>query len=251
MSTLDTRGVSETVSFVLVFALVLTSVGIVTVAGFEMLSSARDAEQTRNAERAFGVLAANGNDLYARGAPSRGTELRLADGTLRTGEPIALTITATADSDHPDPERDFAITRSLTPLVYESGDESVRYVGGATLRAGPGGAVVRTDPPMLLEPEHAVAPIFDPSIEANVHATGSRVIHVRTERTFRGSVAASEEPYDEVRIEIATPHPDAWGRAFERLACPEVTVDGETATCTVADVERFNIVLVRFDLAVE
>ena len=94
----DRRGVSETIGFVLVFSLIVLTVGVVLTVGYGGLQDARDAERVNNAERAFDVLADNVEDITHRGAPSRGTEVRLAEASLGAGSPTYLNVTGVNDS---------------------------------------------------------------------------------------------------------------------------------------------------------
>ncbi|MDZ7702032.1 MAG: hypothetical protein U5J98_08165 [Halobacteriales archaeon] len=84
------RAQTETLGFVLVFALITASIGLVYATGFTGLDNAREFEQTNNAERAFEVFADNIEDIVEWNAPSRSTEIRLADATLTIAEPIEI-----------------------------------------------------------------------------------------------------------------------------------------------------------------
>ena len=123
------RAVSETISFVLVFSLVIASVGTVYAVGVSELEETRDAERIENAQRAFDVLADNVRDVI-EGAPSRGTEVKLADATVRSADDAAMNVTVDP-ADGPPQFWEF----SSSPLVYEaaSGGE-IRLSNGAVLR---------------------------------------------------------------------------------------------------------------------
>ncbi len=86
------RAVSETISFVLVFSLIVASVGAVYAIGVSELEATRDAERIENAQRAFDVLADNVDDVL-EGAPSRGTEVKLAEATLRSADDASMNVT--------------------------------------------------------------------------------------------------------------------------------------------------------------
>ena len=120
----DRRGVSETVGFVLVFSLVLLTVGTVLTVGYAGLQDARDAERVNNAERAFDVLANNIEDITARGAPSRGTEIRLAEASIGPGAPVTMNISGFAA----DGSRQFSTGNdTLDTIVYEADGTKIHY----------------------------------------------------------------------------------------------------------------------------
>jgi len=68
----DERGVSDVVGYVLIFSLIVATVGVVTTVGFSTLEDRQDAERVNNVERAFDVFANNMENVYRDGAPSRG-----------------------------------------------------------------------------------------------------------------------------------------------------------------------------------
>jgi hypothetical protein len=140
-----TRAVSEVVGFVLVFTLVIGTITFVYTTGFAGLTDTRDVEQVNNAERAFDVLA-NGFQKMARGeAPSRATEIQLADAQLSTGNYHNVSVHNAAG------DRLAAINRSR-PIVYEApGGARVVYEHGAVIRVGSdGSAIVKRGPDFII-----------------------------------------------------------------------------------------------------
>ncbi|MFC6988243.1 hypothetical protein ACFQJD_05030 [Haloplanus sp. GCM10025708] len=110
------RAVSDVVGFVLVFSLIITSVGVVTVFGISTLEDARTDERINNAERAFDVLADNFDDIARGGAPSRATEIKLAETSLTLAETVDLSVNA---SDEADP-----YPSEFRPIVFSAGSET-------------------------------------------------------------------------------------------------------------------------------
>lgn len=246
------RGVSEAVSFVLVFSLVVTTVGVVYAVGYEGLRDARDVERVNNAERAFDVLANNVDDLVRRGAPSRATELRLADAGLRTGDPVYLNVTG----DHESDASNFSTGElALAPVVYDADTgETLRYAGGAVLRTSGGGAAMVRDPSVVVDGDRLVVPVVQTSAGTGTSVGGSASVLVRTERTLTDVVVADPPgAYDEVRVELTTPHPEPWRRYFEAqgLTCPDAEQGPETVACTRSNVEHLYVVVVKIDVSFE
>lgn len=154
------RGVSDVLGFVLVFALVALVVGVASVVGFGGLQDVRNAERVDNAERAFDVLADNLADIHRDGAPSRQTEIKLADASLSLGEPTTMRVTVQDIHVDGDPNKPRIIYEATTrPLVF-SADTGARivYEGGAVIRTDRQGAVLLHDPPFLLTRERTVIP---------------------------------------------------------------------------------------------
>lgn len=141
----DSRGVSEVVAFILVFAIILTSVGVLYSTGFQAMNSYQENEQLRNAERAMGSLADNLNDvLRYSGIEQRQGELSLREGTVRTGDSgTKLNITI--------PDHDADPIGTTTDRFSGYGDNSTVDLGEFTYTtegsriAYEGGGIVRGD----------------------------------------------------------------------------------------------------------
>jgi hypothetical protein len=145
------RALSDALGFVLVFALILSSVSVVYVQGYGGLQDVRDAERLTNAERAFDVLADNMDDLHRRGAPNRGTEIKLSDAQLRLGETTRFVVTVTFDS-----VADSQYVAESRPIVYTlSGEETeLVYSSGAVIRTERGTAgVLKESPDLVFAPD--------------------------------------------------------------------------------------------------
>jgi FlaG/FlaF family flagellin (archaellin) len=207
----DNRAVSDVVGYVLIFSLITLSVGVITVGGFSTLEDRQDAERINNAERAFDVFAANMEDVYRDGAPSRATEMRLSGGTLRYGEPVNITV---ADTDSPDTNA----TIQTTPLVYADGGTEIIYVAGAIIRNEGDSAVMIRDPPFRFGPDQRLVPLVQtidfPGV-TTISADGTvRIRTISVERTATPDPGLSEA--DEIQIDVTTPRTDVWERYFEQ-----------------------------------
>lgn len=231
---------SETVGFVLVFSLIVLTVGVVLTAGYSGLQDARDAERVNNAERAFDVLADNLEDITHRGAPSRGTEIRLADASLGSGEPTYIAVSGLNDSNYTFTTGNY----STDPIVYRSGDARIRYAAGGVSRIQDGGSVMVVPPEFVLDSGHTIVPIIQLTVEETTVA-GSQTVLVRTERRIRNIVVNDESGVDTLQVNVSTPAPGAWSNYLrgEGLSCDEQ--GGEErgkVTCTLSDVERVTVV---------
>lgn len=236
----DRRGVSETVGFVLIFSLVLLTVGVVFTVGYSGLQDARDAERINNAERAFDVLANNVEDITNRGAPSRGTEIRLAEASLGSGGATSLNITGVNDSGG----REFSTGNySLDPVVYGADDTTIRYAGGVVSRLQPQGAVLLREPSYVLSDRRAIIPVVQLSVEDRSIA-GSRTVLVRSERRLRDVIVDSTDT-EHLFLNLSTPAADTWERYLEAegMACTRPNgEDGQRLTCERDGLDRVQIV---------
>lgn len=215
------RAVSDVLGYILIFSLILSSVAIVTVGGYNSLNSVRDAERFDNAQRVFDVMDANVDDHLETGVRSRGTEIRLADARIGFGESVVFNLTVEGYGSN---------QTSVDPLLYtQSSDRKIAYSGGATVRADRGGSILSDGPPFRFGEKTIVTFVETRARDSGISGSG-RVL-VRTElaaesvHTYTGS-----GPYN-VTLNVTTPRTDAWEHWFESETGKECTVVGNTVSC--------------------
>lgn len=262
------RGVSDVIGFVLIFALITSTVGLVYTFGFTGLQDARDDERLANTERVFDILADNVADLHQRGAPSRATEIKLADATLGYGSETTLTVEVT-NVGSPAP----TYSTSLDPIVYEQRNSPVRlvYENGAVFRErrGESGTVVRRPGSVFREDGGTKTAVisFVQTRQSGTAATGgSTTVRIQTEKAGTGVFGVHRSPTSansdvdgdgtneyEVTYTVETTPVRAtmWEESLERRiswrpdAC---SVSGGDVTCTFG-VERLSVTVVRVDVS--
>lgn len=233
------RGQTETLGFVLVFAVITASIGLVFATGFTGLNDARAVEQVNNAERAFEVYSENIDDITQRNAPNRATEIKLADATLTLAEPIEVTVNVVGDLNE---------TYAIRPLVYDAQTgEQIIYVQGAILRQSSGRAVVLHESTMVLDANRTVVPI----VQTRRGGTGS--IGGRTTVLIRATHAQSSFIYVDnapptIWFNVSSPRAAAWASHLEEASgVSSCSVVGDTAACQI-DTDRAVITLVQIDV---
>lgn len=237
------RAVSDLIGFVLIFGMILSTVGVVYVFGVGGLEDARDAERLNNAERAFDVLADNMGDLHKRDAPSRATEMKLADADLRFGSPTTFNVTNVSSGNY--------TAKSVDPIVYSTGGETeIAYVNGGVIRTERNGGVMLRDPDTVFATQNGNRVVIIPIVETR--AEGSTQIGGGTTALIRSKAVTSDllmtiddsSTRHDVEIQVTTSDvqravvwerhleadiPDAWGSNV----CDR-SVSDTTVTCTVA-----------------
>jgi hypothetical protein len=210
----DGRGVSEVISFVLVFSLIAATVALVYVSGIGGLESTRSSERVTNAERAFDVLQDNIADIHREGAPSRATEIKLSDAQMTYGESTRITVQV-ENLNETNASVSNVSSVSIDPIVYaaESGPELV-YSNGAVFRQDRSGTVLNTPPGFLFTDDGGERTAIVPTVQTRNRGVGGvgnqGTILVRT-------LLASQE------VEIAEDNPSA-------LTSPDANPDGSGDT---------------------
>lgn len=251
------RGQSEVLGFVLVFAVVITAIGLVTATGFGGLTNAQHVESANNAVRAFEILHDNVGELVAGRAPHRSTEVKLASQQLELGEPVAINV-----SLRPNGSTGPYVTTHLDtrPLEYvASPDSTLVYEGGALVRVDRGGQVMLRDPPFVVTDSSVILPLIetkpDDSVDGNGPASvgGSRTVSVRTHLTGDTAPIVSEAGED-VWINVTSPRAAAWGQYFQSLhrKYPDlVTATATSNTVASCKLENVSVTVVRDVIAVQ
>lgn len=225
------RGQSEIIGFVLVFGMVMLTLGLVAATGYAGLEDARDFERANNAERGMGILAANVDDV-AEGAPSRATELKLDGAKLAVADPVSVTVSGERVGD---PTESFSYSTSVRPLVYDPGigtGTRVHYTSGAVLREEPHGAVMVRPPELVLTNEAAVVPLVRTTVPGNRSLGGTTTALVEANRGEERVVRSTTTAY-ELTLSVTTPRADAWYRYLAAHSATTCSRSGDTVTCTL------------------
>lgn len=204
------RAQSETVGFVLVFALIVASTGIVYVAGFSTLDDARAAEDLNNMERAFDVLADNVDDVSTGDAPSRATELRLGGGDLVLGETVNVTVRTNVTAT--------PIPIHTRPIVYRLDGTEIVYTSGATFRTDRGETVMLSEPDLVVSDRQVILPVTDVDAgSGNTAMGGDSTVLVRTRRKSPPTTRsfATNDSGVAVNVTVESPRAEAWQRLFQ------------------------------------
>ena len=225
------RAVTEVISYVLVFGLIVSAVGIISVSGLSTLQDVRDDEQVANAERAFDILSNNIQDIYRRGAPSRATEISLGQAELSTGANTTMRVEVD-ETDDGTYNADDTFERNIRPIVYSGADDrELVYEAGAIFRRNPNGAVTVQEPPFLIDEDRIHMPILGLN-RPQVQSLGGSTVLVRT--NLRQRTVEYEDTGDtveEVRVQILeSNNEDRWVDYLESEGftdCQSVTVGGD------------------------
>lgn len=239
------RGQSETLGFVLVFALIVTTIGVVYATGFTGLDNVREGEQINNAQRAFEVLADNIEDVAHRNAPSRSTEIRLAEAELRIAEAIQLEVN--------DPDSDFNVTWDLRPVIYDAGTGTeIVYSQGAVIRSQQSGGIVITEGTFVIGENRSLFPVIQTRLTGTNSVSGSTTVLLRAEHSQTKVLYANRTESNKIWFNITSPRASSWRShltaAYDGVTCEPVSDD--TVSCHVTT-DRVYVSVYQIDLSIE
>lgn len=235
------RGQSELLGYLLIFAIVVLAVAVVGTTGFAGLDSAEEYQQTVNVEQAFTVLADNTDDVVRHGVPGRTTEISIAEASLSLNETEAIAVTVDGDA---------VVEEEFQPIVYDSGSgTTIAYTSGALVRQDEGHSVMFRDPGFVLTNETVLVPIVATNSAGDRSVSGTTAVGIQT-RHAETDVAAMDDPASEVTvtIEVTSSRIDAWERYLDgepAVDCAEPS--DQTVECEV-DTERVHVTVDRVDV---
>lgn len=224
----DDRGLSELIGYVLAFAVVVASIGIVYTAGLGSIQQYQQTEQERNAERAFVALAESLNDVQRGEAPARNGEIRLAGGTLAVddGPTVEVAVDAGGGSRT-------VYAGNVGALEYSLDGARVAYVAGAVLRADRGSAYIVDSPPFSCSDDRAIVSLvtLTEGDASSISTQGSVLVEAEARSTslrYPDDAAANADA-DSVTLTFDS-DTSAWGRALEDDGWTE-SGGGDSYTC--------------------
>ena len=267
------RAVSDVVAFVFVFSIIITSVGVVTVVGFDVLQSSQASEQALNAERAFESLGRNIANIQRDHAPGRAGEVKLggASLTVERNDPIQVEADGEELTAGPTSGDRQVFEPVLGALVYDmrsiggfTGGEvsnrgdgirtgrptTIGFEGNAVFRSDRGNPVMRSEPGFVCSksssrPDRAIVSVVELVSTDGAVSTGGTVQVVGREDFSRLYYAGSDADSVSITIEEGdTRYYEAWKRHFENA--PGWTDPGTGSSfTTTCDVGSDGVVVVR------
>lgn len=171
---MDDRAVSQSIGFVLTFSIIIASVGLVSIVGYDQIQTARDNEQAKNAERAFLLIGQNIDEIERGQSPARRGELDLASGSLDV-LPASQSQLRVQISDVGGPPADYDRTFPMRGLRYSTDETTVVYEGGSVIRDNKPGIVVQDGPTLVCTEDTAMVSVVTIEGEENRQLSSATV----------------------------------------------------------------------------
>lgn len=233
------RGVSEVLGFVLAFALITSTVGLVYASGFSGLYNAQEHEQLQNMERAFDVMDDNFEDLNGRGPPSRATELKLPGGSIRMGDTVKFRVKTNSTEPVACNATGGTVLWSR-PVVYQLDDEEIVYSGGAVIRSSGDRSTMLDGPDWIANEDQMLLSLLTTAEGDGSGIAGETTILVVGQRTSRSLRCEFPNPSSPLRVNVTveSPRTNAWAEYFEEEGY-EVTDTSDTHVTAKFNTSRF------------
>lgn len=194
---MNDRAVSNVLGYVLLFAVVLSSIIVVGTVGVDQLTDARDGTTALNAEFTMTGVASAVDDVHRENV-SRTSRVGLGGGSLEAGEQTTIKVDIGDDGS-------FELSDQTQSIVYRTGNTQIVYVAGAVFRMEEEGEVVVREPDYRVESDSAIIPIPLTEAESPGSAVSGSNAQIRLARA--GSMDLKTGSND-VGIKFVTPNND-------------------------------------------
>jgi len=238
----DSRGVSNVLGLVLLFAIVIAGVVVVVTVGVTALDATRGELDTGRAEKALTQFDSRSAMVALGGTSHQGVDLAAAGGAGYGVDPEAGWMNVTAHNETAD-EHKTLVNATLGAVVYGSGDESIAYQGGGVWQRTESGVRMLSPPEFHFRDQTLTLPIItvdgDRSLGGNARVTRAKRSAVR----YPNATADSNftNPLDDgyVNVTVNSGYYEAWGQYFEQRTDGDVFYDHENETALIQLVVPF------------
>ncbi|MCT9096276.1 hypothetical protein [Haloarchaeobius sp. HME9146] len=214
----DSRAVSDVLAFVIVFSIIITSVGVTYGIGFSSLGEFQEGEQKTNAARAFQALSVSLDDIQEGAAPGRSGAIQLNEGTLQVEEQSQMTVEVALSNG-----TTWTVASETTgSLQYSFENTDVAYENGAVFRKDGSASVMIEEPSFLCSESSDQAVVSIVVLNSDSNAIGGEInaeIISRqndTDVLYPNLSRSSSVSADNVTVDVPTSNFDqAWTRYFE------------------------------------
>ena len=229
------RAVSDVVAFVLVFSIIIASVGVVTVFGFGALDDLQEGEQNANAERAMAAMAVGMEDVLKHRSPRRQLSMNPQGKSLIVADASRSSVTISVDI-----AGGGTVTESATgALVYApEANTELGYEAGAVFRRQRDQVTMVRAPLTRCDTDDDHASVTMPTLkpegeQGGISSDGSVAIEAKldTDRlqssaVFPGERVEDSDDVDSVEIDVSdSAYSDAWREHLENEGWSEVSTD--------------------------
>lgn len=227
----DERGVSDVVSFTLVFSTIIFIIGVVTITGIGTLGDVQEGTESNVAEQTMGKYTTTLSEHRTAGAPRRSMTIKLQGHSLGI---VETNLQWSTDNGSSTPLQTNALVRRTET------DENLTYESGALLRTRDNAGVTVHKPPIRCGPETAHISVVRLNGEFRF-STENRVT-LRSELVNQSITTRSAD--DNVTLYTNdTVSPPVWNNALEDAGWEPVSTNELECTTNRVVVHKTNVSL--------
>lgn len=184
------NAVSETVGFIIIFGIVISGIGLVSLYGYPALLNQQEEANIRNMEKTLIILQTDINSLAFKNVPYQETAIQVSGGTLSVDSPDPLKVFKitgpSVDYEFKPGELKFQTDTQDVIIALQNGAVVKWQVGGST-----GGSTMLSQPRWYFDESTATLVITLVKIDANSYKVNTGI------GTVMMRIDASDTPIDE------------------------------------------------------
>ncbi len=214
----NSDAVSESISFILLTAIMLLAFFAVYSAGLPAYNSYIDQSHMANVEQSFSIIAYNGNTVAMHKSPFSSSELKIYGGTLATRDAGYMEISYYGDTGGT--SLIGSNNTTLRVLEYTKGEDRVAYIDGGVCRDYQSGSVMLVDPPIHSSPDSLIMPTIT-VYNSNVGVAGNGLTRILFLTPYYSKMSQTISlptvaHFDVKRVDVKmkNDYADAFGRYF-------------------------------------
>ncbi len=240
------RAASEVIGYVIIFGIVMLSIGMIYAVGLPVLQSSTDATQFKSIEQGFLILQTDLFKVALDQAPVRTTKLGTAEGGSLRSDPDACNLTI--EITHSGTRVNHTI--AMGNIEFNSRVGSVACENGAVVVNYQAGAVMRSNPRMFNSTDQGDILFSLVKINDSFASRGGGIAQVTISNPrFNESVFNTPAVYQngELRLKFDSVYSDAW----ERFIIDEFDTTFDPTTGWSEDIPFKKLVIVEYIVSVD
>ena len=205
------RAVSEVIGYILIFGIVMLSIGMIYAVGFPVLRSSTDATQFKSIEQGFLILQTDLFKVALDQAPVRTTKLGTAEGGSLRSDPDACSLTI--EITHGGTRDNHTI--AMGNVEFNSRVGSVACENGAVVVKYQSGSVMLSNPRMFNSTDQGDILFSLVKINDSFSSLGGGIAQVTISNPrFNESIFNTPAVYEDgyLNIKVESEYADAWER---------------------------------------
>ena len=206
------EAVSETIGFILILGIIMTSIGIITAYGYPILEKTQENTQFQSTEQGFLVLQSNMKMVALDQSPIKTIKMGLGDGSI-TANSSQGRIRVNVDSAG---AYEFDVLPGV--IEYEKNGRKIAYENGGVWEFYPAGGTVRLSDPKIYVREvggDTIVSISIINISGPLSSVGGASGSIVAEYNNAGNPSINST--NTVQIEVTSDYADAWERYFNEI----------------------------------
>ncbi|SEU10813.1 hypothetical protein SAMN04488694_1476 [Natrinema hispanicum] len=208
--TATSRGQSGILGYIMIFSVVILSIGIIYVSGIASIGTYQASSELNNAEQAMVVFSNNIDDIVQEEAPRRSVEMKTTDSAVETTAKHDITITiGGAESTN----------TSLRGFAYRGEGGDITYKAGAVIRSEGDGAFMHETPPFKFGDDRVILNVVKLVGQDEYQGSGTSLVVLEDhEELSSTSYSTGVDRTVTITMEVEPDHAQMWERYFEDQA---------------------------------